>query len=97
MSERIPVKNISPVKVHHPDKNKHDNTYTPRSRIYVRSASGMLENFRPFFGLFSMSLFALFPWLQFNDSQAVLFHSGAPRLTIFGSTLLPQDLTLLAR
>jgi cytochrome c oxidase accessory protein FixG len=96
MSERIPVKNISPVKVHHPDKNKHDNTYTPRSRIYVRSVSGMLENFRRFFGLFFMSLFALIPWLQFNGSQAVLFDFGAQRFNIFGLTLWPQDLTLLA-
>jgi cytochrome c oxidase accessory protein FixG len=96
MSERIPVKNISPVKVHQPDKNKHDNTYTPRSRIYVRSVSGMLENFRRFFGLFFMSLFALIPWLQFNGSQAVLFDFGAQRFNIFGLTLWPQDLTLLA-
>jgi hypothetical protein len=49
MSERIPVKNISPVKVHRPDNSKHDNSYTPRSRIYVRAVTGMLENIRRFF------------------------------------------------
>ncbi len=52
MSERIPVKNISPVKVHYPDKNKHGNSYTPRNRIYVRAVTGMLENIRRFFGMF---------------------------------------------
>jgi cytochrome c oxidase accessory protein FixG len=96
MNERIPVKNISSVKVHRPDKNKHDNSYTPRSRIYVRSVSGMLENFRRFFGLFFLGAFALLPWLQFNGTQAVLFDFGAQRFNIFGLTLWPQDLTLLA-
>jgi cytochrome c oxidase accessory protein FixG len=96
MNERIPVKNISPVKVHRPDKKKHDNSYTPRSRIYVRSVSGMLENFRRFFGLFFLGAFALLPWLQFNGTQAVLFDFGAQRFNIFGLTLWPQDLTLFA-
>ena len=96
MSERIPVKNISPVKVHRPDKNKHDNDYTPRSRIYVRAVTGMLENIRRFFGLFFLGSFAVLPWVQFNGSQAILFDIGAQRFNIFGLTLWPQDLTLLA-
>ena len=96
MSERIPVKNISPVKVHRPDTSKHDNSYTPRSRIYVRAVTGMLENFRRFFGLFFLGSFAALPWLQFNGSQAVLFDFGAQRFNIFGLTLWPQDLTLFA-
>ncbi|MEP1446235.1 MAG: cytochrome c oxidase accessory protein CcoG [Paraglaciecola sp.] len=96
MSERIPVKNISPVKVHRPDKSKHDNDYTPRSRIYVRAVTGMLENIRRFFGLFFLGSFAVLPWIQFNGSQAVLFDIGAQRFNIFGLTLWPQDLTLLA-
>lgn len=96
MSERIPVKNISPVKVHRPDKSKHDNDYTPRSRIYVRAVSGMLENIRRFFGLFFLGSFAVLPWIQFNGSQAILFDIGAQRFNIFGLTLWPQDLTLLA-
>ena len=96
MSERIPVKNISPVKVHRPDKNKHDDSYTPRSRIYVRAVTGMLENIRRFFGLFFLSAFAVLPWLQFNGNQAILFDFGAQRFNIFALTLWPQDLTLLA-
>ena len=96
MSERIPVKNISPVKVHQPDKAKLDNSYTPRSRIYVRAVSGMLENFRRFFGLFFLGLFGVLPWIQFNGAQAILFDVGAQRFNIFALTLWPQDLTLLA-
>ena len=96
MSERIPVKNISAVKVHRPDTSQHDNSYTPRSRIYVRAVKGALENFRRFFGLFFLGIFALLPWLQFEGRQAILLDIGAQRFNIFGLTLWPQDLTLLA-
>lgn len=96
MSERIPVKNISPVKVHQPDKSKHDNAYTPRSRIYVRAVKGALENIRRFFGLLFLGIFLVLPWIQFNNSQAILLDIGAQRFNIFGLTLWPQDLTLLA-
>jgi cytochrome c oxidase accessory protein FixG len=96
MSERIPVKNISPVKVHKPDTRQHDNSYTPRSRIYVRAVKGALESFRRFFGLFFLGIFALLPWLQYEGRQAILLDIGAQRFNIFGLTLWPQDLTLLA-
>jgi cytochrome c oxidase accessory protein FixG len=96
MSERIPVKVISPVKVHKPDSHQHDNHYTPRSRIYVRAVTGALENFRRFFGLIFLSTFAILPWLQYDGSQAILFDIGSQRFNIFGLTLWPQDLTLLA-
>ncbi|MGJ8679323.1 cytochrome c oxidase accessory protein CcoG [Paraglaciecola sp.] len=96
MSERIPVKNISPVKVHKPDKNKHDNAYTPRSRIYVRAVTGMMENIRRFLGLWFLGVFAILPWIQYEGHQAILFDIGAQRFNIFGLTLWPQDLTLLA-
>ena len=96
MSEQIPVKVISPVKVHRPDASKHDNRYTPRSRIYVRAVSGMLENVRRLFGLIFLSMFALLPWIQFKGNQAILLDIASQRFHIFGLTLWPQDLTLLA-
>jgi cytochrome c oxidase accessory protein FixG len=96
MNEQIPVKNISVVKVHKPDSARHDDQYRPRSRIYVRAVEGTLETFRRFFGLFFLGTFALLPWLQFNDKQAILFNIGEQRFNIFGLTLWPQDLTLLA-
>lgn len=96
MSERIPVKNISPVKVHKPDPSKHENQYTPRSRIYVRAVEGALETFRRLFGLIFLGVFAILPWLQYNAKQAILLDIGAQRFNIFGLTLWPQDLTLLA-
>jgi cytochrome c oxidase accessory protein FixG len=96
MNEQIPVKNISVVKVHKPDSTNHDDQYRPRSRIYVRAVEGTLETFRRFFGLFFLGTFALLPWLQYNDRQAILFNIGEQRFNIFGLTLWPQDLTLLA-
>ncbi|MDU0353885.1 cytochrome c oxidase accessory protein CcoG [Paraglaciecola aquimarina] len=96
MSERIPVKNISPVKVHRPDKSKHDNAYTPRSRIYVRAVTGLLENVRRLMGLWFLGIFAVLPWINYDGNQAILLDIGAQRFNIFGLTLWPQDLTLLA-
>ncbi|WP_166424404.1 cytochrome c oxidase accessory protein CcoG [Paraglaciecola sp. 20A4] len=96
MSDRIPVKDISPVQVHRPDKSKQNDSYTPRNRIYVRAVKGVLENFRRFFGLVFLSIFAALPWLKYEGSQAILLDIGAQRFQIFGLTLWPQDLTLLA-
>lgn len=96
MSERIPVKVISPVKVHKPDPNQHANPNSPRSGIYVRAVTGTLETFRRFFGLIFLGTFALLPWLQYDGHQAILLDIGSQRFNIFGLTLWPQDLTLLA-
>jgi len=96
MSERIPIVDVTPVKVHKPDAKKHDDHYKPRSQIYVRSVKGPLENFRRYFGFFFMGLFALLPWITYNGHQAILLDLAEQRFTIFGLTLWPQDLTLLA-
>ncbi len=42
------------------------------------------------------ALFAVLPWLQYNGHQAILFDISEQRFTIWGLTLWPQDLTLLA-
>lgn len=95
MSERIPVKEISPVKIQQP-ATQNDSQHRPRSRIYVRAVTGALDTFRRFFGLFFLGIFAIVPWLRFDGHQAVLLDIGAQRFHIFGMTLWPQDLTLLA-
>ena len=96
MNEKIPVKNVSPVKVHKPQSATKGKRYDSRSRIYVRAVQGPLENFRRFFGLFFLTLFAVIPWIKFNGQQAVLLDIVEQRFSIFGLTLWPQDLTLLA-
>lgn len=96
MNEQIPVKNVTPVKVHKPAREQEGKRHDSRSRIYVRAVKGPLETFRRFFGLIFLGLFALIPWLQYNGNQAVLLDIGEQRFSIFGLTLWPQDLTLLA-
>ncbi len=96
MSERIPVKDVTPVKVHQPDTSDQTIRYSSNDRIYVRSVSGPLETFRRYFGFIFLGLFAVLPWIPYNNQQAVLFDLGEQRFNLFSLTLWPQDLTLLA-
>ncbi|WP_100643790.1 cytochrome c oxidase accessory protein CcoG [Alteromonas facilis] len=96
MNSQIPVKDVTPVKVHKPKKSNQGDNYTARSRIYVRAVEGTFENIRRFFGLIFLGMFAIIPWFQYNGSQAVLLDIAEQRFTIFSLTLWPQDLTLLA-
>lgn len=93
MSEQIKIKDVTPVKIHKPEESAN---YSARSRIYVRAVEGTLENFRRFFGLIFLGLFAVIPWIQYNGNQAILFDIGEQRFNIFAMTLWPQDLTILA-
>uniref|UniRef100_UPI00261BBC85 cytochrome c oxidase accessory protein CcoG n=1 Tax=uncultured Pseudoalteromonas sp. TaxID=114053 RepID=UPI00261BBC85 len=48
------------------------------------------------FGFVFVGIFALTPWIQYDGHQAILLDIMNQRFTIFGLTLWPQDLTLLA-
>lgn len=65
-------------------------------KIYVRSVRGIYERFRQVFGFILLALFAVLPWLSYQGEQAILLDIFAQRFHIFGLTLWPQDLTLLA-
>lgn len=96
MNNRIDVKNIpSEVKVHKPD-NHGAPQYNIRSRIYVRAVKGLHQLIRRRMGIFFLGLFALLPWLQWNDRQAILLDIGQQEFFVFGMTFWPQDLPLLA-
>lgn len=90
---RIPVKDVTPVKVHRPEKKASNQS---KNHIYVRQVKGAIESFRRFFGGFFIVLFAVTPWLQYGGNQAILLDIMEQRFHIFGLTLWPQDLTLLA-
>lgn len=96
MNDQIPVKNVTPVKVHKPKSAEQGKRRSARSRIYVRAVEGPLETFRRFFGLFFIVLFAGIPWIQYDGHQAILLDIINQRFTIFHLTLWPQDLTVLA-
>ncbi|WNC68488.1 cytochrome c oxidase accessory protein CcoG [Thalassotalea nanhaiensis] len=91
-TQTIPVKNI---KVHRP-KSGSVEQYKPRDQIYVRKVKGFFQNIRRKMNIFFLAMFAALPWLQYNGQQAILFDIGEQRFNIFGLTLWPQDLTLLA-
>ena len=90
-STRIPVKNI---KIHQPNKGVEQ--YKPRDQIYVRKVKGFFQRFRQRMNFVFLTLFAVLPWLQYNDHQAILFDIVDQRFYLWGLTLWPQDLTLLA-
>ncbi|NOU51869.1 cytochrome c oxidase accessory protein CcoG [Pseudoalteromonas sp. JBTF-M23] len=96
MDKQIKVKNIpSEVKIQKPD-NLQPDRFNPRNRIYVRAVQGLHQLLRKRIGFVGMLAFMLLPWLSFNGQQAVLFDLFEQKFNIFGLTLLPQDLTILA-
>ncbi|ATC97532.1 MULTISPECIES: cytochrome c oxidase accessory protein CcoG [Pseudoalteromonas] len=96
MDKQIKVKNIpTEVKVHKPDAEKFDR-FNPRNRIYVRAVKGLHQKLRKYLGFIAMLSFMLLPWVSFNGHQAVLFDIFNQKFNIFGMTLWPQDLTILA-
>ena len=54
------------------------------------------NNLRRYGGWFLLLLFALIPWIPFGERQAILLDIGSQQFNFFGTTLYPQDLTLLA-
>jgi len=89
-SVQIPVKNIQ---IHQPNQVE---TYQPRDQIYVRKVSGFFQKLRQRMNFVFLAFFAILPWLQYNGHQAILFDVSEQRFTLWGLTLWPQDLTLLA-
>ena len=87
----IPVKNV---KIHQPKSTPED--YKPRDQIYVRKVSGYFQQLRRKMNFVFLFVFAAIPWVNFNGHQAVLFDIAEQRFNIWGMTLWPQDLTLLA-
>ncbi|KAF7767577.1 hypothetical protein PCIT_a3622 [Pseudoalteromonas citrea] len=96
MDNEIKVKNIpSEVKIQKPD-NLQPDRFNPRNRIYVRAVKGLHQLLRQRIGFIGMLAFMLLPWVNFHGQQAVLFDLFEQQFNIFGLTLLPQDLTILA-
>ena len=70
--------------------------YEARKEIYPREIQGRYASLRWFFVWLTQLIFYGFPWLQWNDRQAVLFDLGARKFYIFGIVLWPQDFIYLA-
>ncbi|RTE86760.1 MULTISPECIES: cytochrome c oxidase accessory protein CcoG [Gammaproteobacteria] len=98
MEQKIEVQDAPPksVRIHKPDPSKSNNSYAPRDQIYVREVKGRVETLRRVLGFALMAAFALLPWLTWNGEQAILLDILDQKFRIFGLTLWPQDLTILA-
>ena len=98
MSEESSNKDYSKanrIKIHQPDASKADR-FNPRNRIYVRAVDGLWSTLRRRMGWIAMLFFLILPWLPWGDRQAVWFNLAEQKFHVFGLTIWPQDLTLLA-
>ena len=89
MSEKIPVKNITP-------KKDASDLYAKRETIYTRAFTGIFRNIRIVSGFFLFALFLGTAWLQWGDRQAVWWNLPERKFYIFGATFWPQDFMLLS-
>ncbi|WP_344958076.1 cytochrome c oxidase accessory protein CcoG [Zobellella aerophila] len=87
-NNQIDIKDVTgAVRSHRPVDNGH---------IYVRAQQGRWQRLRKQMGWFFMLLFLVGPWLTWDSRQAVLLDVVEQRFHIFGTTIWPQDFTLLA-
>ncbi|MGY0799542.1 4Fe-4S dicluster domain-containing protein [Lysobacter sp. A286] len=71
-------------------------TYSKDSKVYPRDVSGPLDRLRKISVFWLLGMYYVFPWLQWDGRQAVLFDLPARQFHIFGLTFWPQDFTFLA-
>jgi cytochrome c oxidase accessory protein FixG len=69
--------------------------YAAQQKVYPREVSGRFARLRVLAVVALLGLFYVFPWVQWNGRQAVLFDLPARKFYIFGLTLFPQDFYLL--
>ncbi|WP_417617574.1 cytochrome c oxidase accessory protein CcoG [Oceanisphaera sp.] len=67
-----------------------------QGHVYVRAQQGRWQRIRRFTGWVLMLFFMVGPWLRWQGQQALLLDLEQQRFHLFGITIWPQDLTLLA-
>ncbi|AKX44493.1 (Fe-S)-binding protein [Thiopseudomonas alkaliphila] len=90
MTDKIPVKNVTP------EEHQGPELYAKRNAIYTRSFTGLFRNVRISAGVVLFVLFLGTVWLQWNGRQAVWWNLPERKFYIFGATFWPQDFVLLA-
>ncbi len=70
--------------------------YAKRQKIHPRKVSGLFAKLKVTSVLVLLGIFYIFPWLQWDGKQAVLFDLPARQFHIFGLTFWPQDFIYLA-
>ncbi len=90
MNDKIPLQEWAPAEVEELD------LYEKREKIYTRKIEGFFQKIRQYSGWPLLLGYFVLPWLQWDDRQAVLFDLPARKFYIFGLTIWPQDLSILA-
>ena len=94
--DKIDIKDVTPKQFNPKTHKSSSDRFNPNSGIYVRQSKGTFQKLRRYGGWFLLALFVLTPWVSFDDRQAILLDIGHQQFNFFGTTLFPQDLTLLA-
>jgi len=69
--------------------------YVAEEKVYPREVSGRFANLRTLSVWVLLGIFYLFPWIDWNGRQAVLFDLPARKFFIFGLVFWPQDFIFL--
>lgn len=93
MSDKIPVKDVTPPKAHDPVVV---DLYASREKIYTRAFKGLFRNLRLGGGALLFLLYFGTVWLNWGGRQAVWWDLPERKFYIFGATFWPQDFILLS-
>ena len=94
--EKIHIKDVTPQQFNPKTHKGSADRFNPGNRIYVRAVTGVYQKLRRKMGWLLMALFMGIPWLSYGERQAILLDISQQQFHFFGTTLWPQDLTLLA-
>lgn len=94
--EKIKIKDVTPQQFNPKTHKGSDDRFNPSNQIYVRESKGTYQKLRRYGGWLLLLLFTLTPWIPYGERQAILLDIGNQQFNFFGTTLFPQDLTLLA-
>ncbi|MFT5788146.1 MAG: cytochrome c oxidase accessory protein FixG [Shewanella sp.] len=78
---RIPIKQIDSL---------------PSGKIHIREQKGYFQRIRTGMNSLLVALFFLLPFISYQGRQAILFNISDQQFIFFGTTLWPQDFTILA-
>src|SRR5215208_1520917 len=69
--------------------------YVSERKIYPRDVDGRFQRLRIVAVFVLLGMYYLFPWLEWDGRQAVLFDLAARKFYIFGLAFWPQDIIYL--
>lgn len=70
--------------------------YAEHKKIHPRHVAGLFANLRIAMVVLTQLVYFVFPWLSWNDRQAVLFDLVNRKFYFFGITFFPQDFIYVA-